>query len=83
MTFSAQLRPLVAQIGVARSAETCGVDPRTLHRWKTGGKPPCAAMQAGALLLLTQELERKIATSGYTPRTPRAIMALARAKKPA
>lgn len=83
MTFASQLRPLVTQIGAARSAEICEVNPRTLHRWKAGGKPPCAAMRAGALLLLTQELERQIATSGYTPRTPRAIMALVRAKKPA
>ena len=51
MSFADQLRPLVERIGTAEAARICGVTPRSLQLWMRGSEP-CAAMQAGVLLLL-------------------------------
>lgn len=56
MTFADQLKPLVAAIGVGRSAQICGVTPRTIHLWTRGQITPNRATQAGALLLLREAI---------------------------
>lgn len=50
--FSSRLRPLVEAHGTAAAARLCGVTPRSLQLWLRGATP-CAAMQAGVLLLLS------------------------------
>lgn len=50
--FAARLRPLVEANGTAAAAQLCGVTPRSLQLWMRGDTP-CAAMQAGVLLLLS------------------------------
>lgn len=50
--FAARLRPLVEAHGTAAAAALCGVTPRSLQLWMRGATP-CAAMQAGVLLLLS------------------------------
>lgn len=50
-TFATRLRPLVEAHGTAAAAALCGVTPRSLQLWMRGATP-CAAMQAGVLLLL-------------------------------
>jgi hypothetical protein len=56
MTFADQLKPLVDALGVGRSAEICGVTPRTIHLWVRGRPVPSLATQAGALMLLRAAL---------------------------
>lgn len=54
MSFADQLRPLVERHGTAESARICGVTPRSLQLWMKGAEP-CAAMQAGVILLLSRK----------------------------
>ena len=51
-TFASKLKPLIEAHGTAAAAKICGVTPRTLQLWMRGATP-CAAMQAGVLLLLS------------------------------
>lgn len=54
MSFADQLKPHVERLGTNEAARICGVTPRSLQLWRSNpAKPPCAAMQAGALLLLS------------------------------
>lgn len=54
MTYAQQLRPLVDRHGTIEAARICGVSPRSLQLWMRGAEP-CAAMQAGTLLLLSDQ----------------------------
>lgn len=57
--FAHRLRPLVETVGVSKSAALLGVTRRTVHLWLTKPeKPPNAASQAGALLILGKESRR-------------------------
>ena len=53
MSFADRLRPLVERLGTAEAARICGVTPRSLQLWMRGAEP-CAAMQAGAIMLLSR-----------------------------
>mgnify|MGYP002789813202 CR=1 FL=1 len=63
--FADQLKPLVERAGTARAADLCGVTPRTIQLWLANpAKPPCRAMQVGALSLLRD-------AASAAPKTPR------------
>lgn len=65
--FATKLKPLVEAHGTAAAAALCGVTPRSLQLWMRGATP-CAAMQAGVLLLLSAEAK---ATRPATSRADR------------